>query len=74
MIKTPIEVLAECISATLEVEDGIDFLDAFQAMEPLLSREQFIDLAGILSVCPIHYCDIEICIDDQETKCKKFQN
>jgi len=48
------------------LDDEKDHIDLFQAMEPLLSRQQAKYLADMLEICPIHYCATEICLDDKE--------
>lgn len=42
-----------------------DTTDIYQQLEPFISKAEFRDLGAKLEFCPLHYCDIQICIDDQ---------
>ena len=53
----------EALAAAI-VADEPDSLDVFEALKPVLSREDFKRLGAMLDYCPIHVCDIQICLDD----------
>ena len=57
-------VLSDLASTMLD--DEKDHIDLFKALEPLLTRQQAVYLAAMLEICPIHYCDDQICRDDQD--------
>jgi len=63
-----LEELAQGIVRQVE-EDG-DIIDLFdQAAERLAPLEKSL-LAEMLDLCPMHFCDVEICADDDVQSCK----
>lgn len=60
MNETPIAQLADLLIAS-----DIDICDAFLILRELLDGEKMMELADMLEICPIHACDINICVDDQ---------
>jgi hypothetical protein len=60
-VATGIERLAD---ALLGQSDGMDTTDVYESLKPFLSGEDFRNLGAALEFCPLHYCDIRICIDD----------
>lgn len=69
----PINALADLLLATIDNDDAPDMLDAFRAIEPLLSHDNYIALANATELCATHYCDIEIC-DDDDLQCSMLQS
>jgi len=53
--------------------DELDQLDLFELLAPLLSFFDRIELAARLDICPIHFRDIEICIDDNDPECADYR-
>lgn len=54
------------IATTIIDDDENDTLDAFDALktDESLTDDDRIEIAQMLEICPIHSCDINICIDD----------
>ena len=60
---TPTGALAE---AMLGNDDGeIDHVVIYERLNPLMSERDYRDLGAALELCPIHACDIRICLDDE---------
>jgi len=56
--------LADALIGDAEKDYVTDELDVFEALKPLLPEDQFKALGDMLEVCPIHFCDYRICLDD----------
>lgn len=52
--------------------DSTDMLELFELLAPFLTELDRIDLAAMIELCPIHFCDINICIDDEITSCADY--
>lgn len=52
--------------ASALLDDEGDYISVFHALEPLLTPPAFVALGAALELCPLHYCDIRICLDDRE--------
>lgn len=53
--------------AILSQGDDKDLTDIYEALEPYLTLAQFVDLGTKMELCPIHYCDAQICRDDESS-------
>lgn len=54
--------------------DDSDYLTLFDAIRPLLTIDARDYLADALDICPIHICDIAICLDDDPADCRDFRS
>ena len=52
-------------SAILGAGDDTDYTDVLETMQPFVSPQVFKRLAAAMDACPIHCCDIRICLDDE---------
>ncbi len=62
-----LEVLADTLlgnSSTLP-DDRLDMTDIYEALAMFLNDEDFKALGAKIELCPIHFCDIQICLDDE---------
>jgi len=64
MPKVPVSPELNKLAETLIGES--DITDLYEALMPFLSLRDFILLGGLIELCPIHLCDIQICIDDRQ--------
>jgi len=65
---THLDILADVILAVnVGTTEGmeIDSTDIYEALQPYLEPDVFKALGAKLELCPIHYCDFQICVDDQ---------
>jgi len=69
-----LRAIADMLFALNEIDDSDapDMLDAFRALNNILAPYDFRAIAEMTDLCPIHFCDIEICIDDELTCSKLF--
>jgi len=44
---------------------GEDATEVYEQLRPFMEWDEFKELGAMLEFCPIHYCDLQICIDDQ---------
>jgi len=73
MTTTPIDSLATQLIAALDADD-FDLLDTLTALRPLLTDDDFAELATQCDICPLHICDIAICADDDILECAELRN
>lgn len=66
-----LDALADLILTTPESDMRPELCELLQ---PLLAPTIFVELCARLEICPIHYCDIEICNDDNATDCTDYRN
>lgn len=52
--------------------ESSDMLELFELLAPMLTELDRIDLAAMIELCPMHFCDINICIDDEITACSDY--
>jgi len=43
-----------------------DYLDVLEELKTLLPEQTFKTLCEETETCPVHVCDIQICLDDKE--------
>lgn len=58
------EILADTIIGNC---DEVDILDAYERIAPELHEDVRNELANLLDICPVHVCDVEICMDNNDT-------
>lgn len=64
---TATEILARAILIGGDADEDTDHLEILESIRSILTPEHFTAVAESMEVCPIHVCDVEICIDDEET-------
>lgn len=60
-----VEALGSALSGDIS-EGEVDLPLVYEALVPWLSSAEMRTLGQYLELCPVHYCDIRICIDDNE--------
>lgn len=62
---TTVEDIHKLAEAILGQGDGEhDLTNIFEALEPFMDKEDYVTLAEGMELCPVHHCDLQICIDD----------
>lgn len=51
--------------ATALLSEDQDITDIYEALQSLMGPKSHNLLGLKLELCPVHFCDIQICIDDQ---------
>lgn len=46
-------------------QENHDITDVYEALKPLICHRWFQILGEKLELCPLHCCDIQICLDDR---------
>ncbi len=67
-----ISTLAEKLLQASAMDGTADITDIYEALKPALTHRNFLDLGLALELCPQHYCDIQICLDDQVHGCEVY--
>ena len=57
------EPAATLATLLLEIEDPYE---ALEAIRPILVETAFVDVCDAMEICPVHFCDAQICRDDEE--------
>lgn len=55
------------------VTDSDDYTDTLRWLRQLLSERDWIEVVLQSEACPVHVCDIRICIDDEVAECRVYQ-
>lgn len=59
------EALDSLADALLEGAYSADHTQAYEALATLLQPNDHVELGARLELCPVHFCDIRICLDDE---------
>lgn len=73
-VTAPLAQLDEAVTALntlLSTSD--DVFAALEALEPFLHPYVFATVAPQWEMCPVHVCDVQICVDDQDPTCPAGQ-
>jgi len=58
-------MLAQAIHHCYDNDHPEDLTDIYEYLQPLMSPRLFKMLGAALEFCPVHFCDLRICEDDQ---------
>jgi hypothetical protein len=59
-----IAALADAITGKSQDYENTDLCEIYETLQPVMPTERFIDLGCALELCPLHFCDMQICKDD----------
>lgn len=48
--------------------------EAIELLRPFLTTHDHLELCARIDICPMHYCDLEICADDEILDCAEYRN
>jgi hypothetical protein len=57
------------VISELLVSGERDWFESLDALRPVLPDPVWVELCGLLDLCPTHFCDIDICRDDEDDTC-----
>lgn len=57
---------ADNLAQALIAAEDINFSVALPALQMLMPAIAFVHMCGLIEVCPIHCCDVQICLDDNQ--------
>lgn len=60
----PIEHIATCMIGAPENDHEYEITWMYEALQPVLSKADFLRLGAMLDLCPVHFSDINSCYDD----------
>jgi hypothetical protein len=61
------------IAGVFTAAADVDTFDALEALQFLLPEDDWLLLANMLEMCPMHCCDVRICADDEVAVCAQVR-